>query len=186
MNLTDGPKGGVTQLLRAIHFAAEQHRDHRRKGKTGAPYINHPITVAEQLSRAGEQDNIDLLMAAVLHDVIEDTETTQEEMEALFGKSVTAIVMEVTDDKSLDEKERKRLVVQQIAGKSREARLLKLSDMIANIYDVIHHPPNWSRDRKHRYFDWCEQVAREIEGIHPALERQFRILIGDGRRKLGG
>ncbi|MCZ6841923.1 MAG: HD domain-containing protein, partial [SAR324 cluster bacterium] len=75
----------TTELLRAISFAAEKHRDHRRKGAIAAPYINHPITVAQQLAEAGCEHDTDLLMAAVLHDVIEDTDSTEEELQALFG-----------------------------------------------------------------------------------------------------
>lgn len=177
-------KGGVTRLLRAIRFASEQHRDHRRKGVTAAPYINHPIAVAEQLARAGFGEDTDLLMAAVLHDVVEDTVATEQDLAELFGEGVTGIVMEVTDDKRLEEKERKRQAVRTIAGKSRKAQLLKLSDLIANVYDVIHTPPNWSRGRKERYLDWCEQVAGEMGGVHPVMERHLSKLLVEGRKKV--
>lgn len=184
MNGADG-KGDVTRLLRAVRFASEKHRDHRRKGRTAAPYINHPIAVAEQLARAGHEQNTDLLMAAVLHDVVEDTETTSAELETLFGGAVAKIVMEVTDDKSLHEKDRKRLAVESISAKSADARVLKLSDLIANVHDVIHQPPNWSRDRKKRYFDWCEKVAGKMAGIHPVMERHLSKLLVEGRRAVG-
>jgi guanosine-3',5'-bis(diphosphate) 3'-pyrophosphohydrolase len=177
--------GGATRdLLRAVGFAAEKHRDHRRKGETAAPYINHPIAVAVQLAEAGMEKETDLLMAAILHDVVEDTETTFEELKEEFGANVAGIVMEVTDDKSLQEKERKRIAVETIGKKSEAARLLKLSDLIANVYDVIHHPPHWSADRKRRYFDWSESVAGAIRGIHPGLERQLGELLVQGRRQL--
>ena len=175
----------TTDLLRAVRFAAEKHRDHRRKGEIAAPYINHPIAVAVQLAEGGFEGETKLLMAAVLHDVIEDTQTTAGELRSLFGQQVAAIVMEVTDDKSLDEKARKRHVVETIARKSREARLLKLSDLIANVYDVIHHPPNWSRDRKHRYLDWSERVVAAIRGIDAGLESKFDQLLIEGRRMVG-
>ncbi|MCZ6533731.1 MAG: HD domain-containing protein [SAR324 cluster bacterium] len=178
-------EGRTTELLRAISFAAEKHRDHRRKGAIAAPYINHPITVAQQLAEAGCEHDTDLLMAAVLHDVIEDTDSTEEELQALFGTRVAGIVMEVTDDKALRSSERKALVVKHIAGKSREARLLKLSDLIANVYDVIHHPPNWQPERKRNYFDWGERVVNAMRGIHPALERRFAELLDEARRGLG-
>lgn len=178
-------RGEATALLHAVRFAAEKHRDHRRKGETAAPYINHPIAVAQQLAEAGMEDNTELLMAAVLHDVVEDTETTYEEVRRLFGERVASIVREVTDDKSQSEKERKKHTVKHIAGKSEEARLLKLSDLIANVYDVIHHPPNWSDDRKGRYFDWSEEVAGAMRGVHPAMEKRLRELLAEGRHTLG-
>ncbi len=173
------------QLLRAVRFAAEKHRDHRRKGETAAPYINHPIAVAMQLAEAEFEANTELLIAAILHDVVEDTETTFGEVRSRFGQRVASIVAEVTDDKTLDEKTRKRRVVETIARKSREAHLLKLSDLIANVYDVIHYPPNWSRDRKQRYFDWSERVAAAIRGVHAGLESRLDELLAEGRSKVG-
>ena len=173
------------RLLEAMYFAAEQHRDHRRKGQTAAPYINHPILVATQLARAGFGADEELLMAALLHDVIEDTETTRAELAQKFGETVAGVVMEVSDDKSLPEQERKLVAVSTIAAKSRRAQLLKLSDLIANISDVIHHPPNWNGGRKHRYFDWAENVVRQISGVHPPLEVEFMHLLEDGRKQVG-
>lgn len=177
-------KGDMTALLHALRFAAEKHRDHRRKGEIAAPYINHPIAVVQQLAEAGLEHNTELLMAAVLHDVVEDTETTFEEVRRLFGARVASIVNEVTDDKSLSEGERKKRTVKHIAGKSEEARLLKLSDLIANVYDVTHQPPDWSGDRKGRYFDWSEQVAGAMRGIHPGLEKRLGELLVEGRHNL--
>ena len=180
-------KDGTSQtarLLHAIRFAAEQHRDHRRKGEIGAPYINHPIAVAEQLARAGLDHHTDLLIAAVLHDVIEDTETEPEEMEAEFGTVVTNYVMEVSDDQSLEARDRKRIVVEKIGNKSLEARLIKLSDLIANVHDVVHHPPDWEEKRKGWYFDWCQAVVDEIRGTHPVLEAEFDQLIVEARKSL--
>jgi len=174
------------RLLEAIYFAAEQHRDHRRKGQTAAPYINHPILVATQLARAGFGGDEELLIAAVLHDVIEDTETTPAELAHKFGETVTGVVLEVSDDKSLPEQERKLLAVSTIAAKSRRAQLLKLSDLIANISDVIHQPPNWNAGRKHRYFDWAENVLRQLAGVHPPLETRLTQLLAEGRRQVGG
>ena len=176
--------GDMTALLQAVGFAAEKHRDHRRKGETAAPYINHPSAVARQLAEAGLEHNTDLLMAAVLHDVVEDTETTFEEVRSLFGQRVASIVAEVTDDKSLTQDERKRRTVDAIAGKSEEARLLKISDLIANVYDVIHHPPDWSDNRKGRYFDWGESVVNAVRGVHPDLERRLDELLAEGRSSL--
>jgi guanosine-3',5'-bis(diphosphate) 3'-pyrophosphohydrolase len=168
-------------LLRAIRFAAERHRDDRRKGTVAAPYINHPIAVAEQLAAAGCGEDTELLMAAVLHDVVEDTDVTPEALAAAFGPRVAGIVAEVTDDTAQPRRERREHVVRTIAGRSREARLVKLSDLIANVYDVIHAPPPWSDERKQEYLDWCEAVARELRGTHPPLERRLADLLNEAR-----
>ncbi|MEE8434701.1 MAG: HD domain-containing protein [bacterium] len=176
----------VSGLLQALRFAAEKHRDHRRKGATAAPYINHPITVAEQLAAFGLGSDMELLMAAILHDVVEDTDTTEAELVEVFGKRVARIVMEVTDDNTLRRTERKKLVVSKISGKSREARLLKLSDLIANIGDMIHHPPHWTDDRKREYLDWGEAVVNRLRGTHEGLEARFDALLQEGRGILNG
>ena len=178
-------KDNAARLLEAVRFAAEQHRDDRRKGSTGAPYINHPITVAEQLAAAGLGDDTELLMAAVLHDVVEDTGATGEQLERLFGARVAATVLEVSDDKSLEKGERKRLTVETLGQKSDSARLIKLSDLIANVYDVIHHPPPWTRGRKLDYLTWAHRCLGAMQGTHPDLERRLQDLIADGRERLG-
>lgn len=172
------------RLLRAIRYAAEQHRSDRRKGPNGAPYINHPITVAEQLAAAGLGEDTELLMAAVLHDVVEDTGATAEDLQAAFGQRVTSIVLEVSDNKALEKGERKRVAVETIGGKSLAARLIKLSDLISNVYDVIHHPPPWSQERKLGYLDWAEQVTQAMSGTHADLEARLLSQIAMGRRVL--
>jgi guanosine-3',5'-bis(diphosphate) 3'-pyrophosphohydrolase len=178
-------KDNAARLLAAVRFAAEQHRDDRRKGSTGAPYINHPITVAEQLAAAGLGDDTELLMAAVLHDVVEDTGATGAQLERLFGARVAATVLEVSDDKSLEKGERKRLAVETIGHKSESARLIKLSDLMANVHDVIHHPPPWTRHRKLDYLTWAQRCLEAMRGTHPDLERRLHDLIADGRERLG-
>ena len=178
-------KGPTARLFDALRFAAEKHRDGRRKGPIAAPYINHPITVAEQLAGAGLEGDADLLIAALLHDVVEDTDTPAEELRRRFGDRVAEIVLELTDDKELDWRERKRLVVQSIARKSREAQLIKLSDLIANVSDLIHHPPNWQEERKRGYLLWAETVVGAMRGVQPDLERRFNDLLRDARRSVG-
>ena len=169
------------RLLEAIRFASEKHRDHRRKGNTAAPYINHPIAVADQLAANGCAGDTGLLMAALLHDVVEDTDTTHEELVETFGERVAGIVREVTDDKSLNRRDIKEAAVRTIAGKSREARLLKLSDLIANVTDLIHHPPDWSVERKRAYIGWAETVVAGLQGTHAELEAHFAQLAMEGR-----
>ena len=99
------------EILHAVHFAADKHRDQRRKGVEASPYINHPIQVAELIARVGDVDDVTVLIAAVLHDTVEDTETTFEELEEVFGPKVRDLVAEVTDDKSLPKAKRKKLQI---------------------------------------------------------------------------
>jgi guanosine-3',5'-bis(diphosphate) 3'-pyrophosphohydrolase len=177
--------GQTARLFEALRFAAEKHRDGRRKGDIAAPYINHPITVAEQLAAAGLEQDTDLLIAALLHDVLEDTQTSAEELRQRFGERVAGIVLELTDDKGLDWRERKRLVVESIGAKSRAAQLIKLSDLTANVTDLIHHPPNWSIERKRGYLAWAERVVGAMRGVQPNLERRFADLLREAYRQVG-
>jgi len=164
----------MQQLVAALAFAAHKHRDQRRKDANASPYINHPIALAQLLVNEGGIDDERVLTAAVLHDTVEDTETTPAELEKLFGRQVMAIVLEVTDDKTLLKHERKRLQIEHAAGLTREAKLVKLADKICNLRDMAHHPPaGWSRERRLEYFDWAKAVVDNLRGVHPGLERLF-------------
>jgi guanosine-3',5'-bis(diphosphate) 3'-pyrophosphohydrolase len=161
-------------LFRALEFAARKHRDQRRKGEGAAPYINHPIAVAAVLAGTGGVDAHVTLAAAVLHDTVEDTETTLEELEGEFGVEVRDVVEEVTDDKELTKAERKRLQVEHAPSASRRAKELKLGDKICNIRDLVHAPPgDWTLDRKVEYLDWTEQVVAGCRGTSAALEELY-------------
>ena len=163
-------------LLGALAFAAHKHRDQRRKGSMAPPYINHPIAVAQVLASEGGIDDPVVLMAAILHDTIEDTETTAEELRDAFGEAVTAIVLEVTDDKSLKKEERKALQIAHAAGRSQAARLVKLADKISNLRDIAHDPPgNWPLQRQQEYFDWAKAVVDQLRGTHAGLEAAFDV-----------
>lgn len=161
-------------LLKALAFAAEKHRDQRRKDVCASPYINHPIALANILVNEGGVLDIDVICAALLHDTIEDTETSPDELEAEFGEKIRAIVMDVTDDKQLSKQARKRLQVEHAALASPAAKLVKLADKIANLRDIIHNPPaDWSIKRKQEYFDWAKEVVDQIRGTHAVLEQLF-------------
>jgi GTP diphosphokinase / guanosine-3',5'-bis(diphosphate) 3'-diphosphatase len=161
-------------LISAIAFAAEKHRNQRRKDAEASPYINHPIALADVLANEGHVTDTNVLCAAILHDTIEDTETTAVELEARFGPKIASIVLEVTDDKSLDKQVRKQLQVEHAAHASPEARLVKLADKICNLRDILSSPPaGWAAERKREYFDWAAQVIGNIRGTHPALEATF-------------
>ena len=168
---TDGD--GISRILRAASFAAERHRDQRRKGKEASPYINHPLALASLLAGCGERDPA-LLMAALLHDTVEDTATTCGELERAFGAEVAAIVAEVTDDKAKPRDERKRLQIEHAAHLSRRAKLVKLADKICNLRDMTSSPPaGWSLERRREYFDWAKAVVDAMRGAHPELEARF-------------
>ena len=168
-------KADQTKLfVDAVAFAAYKHRRQRRKDLEASPYINHPIALARVLSVEAGLSDPALLAAAVLHDTIEDTETTLEELKERFGATVAAVVMEVTDDKTLPKAERKRLQIEHAAGISRRAKLVKLADKICNVRDVADSPPHeWPLERRREYFDWAKAVVERMRGTHRKLERLF-------------
>ena len=159
--------------MRAAAFAAERHRDQRRKGPDSSPYINHPLALASLLSEYGERDPI-ILAAALLHDTVEDTGTTLAEIEQAFGRAVAGIVGEVTDDKSLPKAERKRLQIEHAAHLTAPAKVVKLADKIYNLRDMHTSPPvGWSLERRREYFDWAKEVVDRLRGTHAHLEQLF-------------
>lgn len=161
-------------LLRALAFAAHKHRDQRRKDAGASPYINHPIAVAEVLVEEGGVTDAAVLAAALLHDTLEDTDTSLAELRECFGERVASIVLEVSDDTSLPKAERKRLQVAGAAALSPEARLVKLADKICNLRDMADRPPaHWDLARRQDYFDWARQVIDGLRGSHARLEAVF-------------
>jgi len=167
-------KSDLTLLLKALAFAAHKHRDQRRKDPEASPYINHPIALANVLVNEGGVDDTEVLCAALLHDTVEDTDTTHEELVNAFGSRIARIVAEVTDDKKLPKAERKRLQVEHAATLSREAKLVKLADKISNLRDVAERAPaNWDLARRREYFDWAKRVVDGLRGAHPRLEAAF-------------
>jgi guanosine-3',5'-bis(diphosphate) 3'-pyrophosphohydrolase len=175
----------VVVLLRALHFAADKHRDHRRKGEEASPYINHLIEVAELLAREGDVTDLITLQAAILHDTLEDTQTTAEELEVLFGLEVRRVVEELTDDKRLPKAERKRLQVEHAPGLSARAKVIKLADKVSNILGIIQTPPaGWSLERRREYLNWSDQVVAGCRDANPTLEKLYAKTVGEGRRVL--
>ncbi|MEW6691097.1 MAG: HD domain-containing protein, partial [Pseudomonadota bacterium] len=153
------PDSELALLFKALAFAAHKHRDQRRKDAEASPYINHPIALAEVLAREGGVGDLEVLAAALLHDTIEDTATTGDELRAQFGERIARLVEEVTDDKSLEKAARKRLQVEHAARLSAGAKLIKLADKICNLRDVAERPPaKWDLARRREYFDWAKRV----------------------------
>jgi GTP diphosphokinase / guanosine-3',5'-bis(diphosphate) 3'-diphosphatase len=152
-------------LLKALAFAAHKHRDQRRKDAAASPYINHPIALADVLVNEGGVTDVEVLCAALLHDTVEDTDTTHEELANAFGSRIARIVAEVTDDKTLAKSERKRLQVEHAAHLSPEAKRVKLADKICNLRDVAERPPpDWNLARRREYFDWAKRVVDQLRG----------------------
>ena len=169
-----GEATGLPLILKALEFAALKHRDQRRKDALASPYINHPIALANVLTREGGVSDPVVMAAALLHDTVEDTQTTPAELREVFGDRIAGIVEEVTDDKNLPKAERKRLQVERAAHISREAKLVKLADKICNVRDVANQPPaKWDLTRRREYFEWAKAVVDRMRGSHPELERKF-------------
>ena len=165
-------------FVKAVAFAADKHRTQRRKDADASPYINHPIALANVLANEGGVTDVVVLSAAVLHDTIEDTNTTAEELTAIFGAKITATVLDVTDDKSLDKHDRKQRQIEHAPHISKEAKLVKLADKICNLRDILVSPPaDWSPERKQGYFDWAAKVVAGVRGVHPELEAVFDGLL---------
>ena len=168
------PHQTLNLILDALAFAAEKHRDQRRKNAEASPYINHPIAVAHILVNEGGISDPVVICAALLHDTIEDTETQPEEIGRRFGREIRHIVLEVTDDKELPRAERKRLQVEHSSELSHAAKLVKLADKICNVTDMAEAPPvGWSLERKREYFDWAKSVVDGLRGVNPRLEEAF-------------
>ncbi|HVZ46906.1 MAG TPA: HD domain-containing protein [Ramlibacter sp.] len=162
------------RLLLAIEFAAGRHRHQRRKDAEASPYINHPIALAALLAETGGVDDLVTLQAAILHDTLEDTETTYDELFHLFGKEVADVVLEVTDDKTLEPAMRKHLQVEHAPHKSERAALVKLADKTCNLRDIVTSAPaGWSLERQREYFDWAKRVVDGLPKVNAAMESAF-------------
>jgi guanosine-3',5'-bis(diphosphate) 3'-pyrophosphohydrolase len=165
----------VGLIIKAARFAAERHRNQRRKDLEASPYINHPIALADVLANEGGVTDPVVLCAALLHDTIEDTETTADEIREAFGEEIESVVLEVTDDKSIKDKaRRKELQVEHATQASFRAKLVKRADKICNLRDIAASPPSdWSKQRKAEYFDWAARVIAGLRGTHIGLEAAF-------------
>ena len=175
----------INKLVEAASFAAQRHTGHHRKGDKQEPYINHPLEVANLLANIGGVNDIDVLIAAILHDTVEDVGVKEQDIVERFGERVAGFVMEVTDDKSLPKEERKRLQVEHAPHLSSEAKQIKLGDKISNIKDVTENPPsNWDLDRRRKYIDWGEAVAKGLRGTNSGLEQRFDEVVRLARSRL--
>ena len=168
------PMNDVARLIDAMNFSAHKHRDQRRKDADASPYINHPIAVTAVLAIEAGITDLVTLQAAILHDTIEDTQTTFDELVERFGKDVADVVMEVTDDKSLAKEVRKELQVAHAADRSLRAAMLKLADKTCNLRDISNSPPaDWPLERKQAYFEWAKRVVDALPVGNGPLRTAF-------------
>jgi (p)ppGpp synthase/HD superfamily hydrolase len=185
MNPSDTTKEIPSSLLAALKFAAHKHSRQRRKDLEATPYINHPIEVAEVLSRIGGITDLPTLQAAILHDTIEDTETSPQELQHYFGQEICLLVQEVTDDKSLPKQERKRLQVEHARNLSAAGKLIKIADKICNVSEITAtQPAEWPLQRKLEYLDWAERVVSGCRGCSLELAQHFDAVLKKGRDAL--
>jgi len=165
-------QGQIQLILRASAFAAEHHGGQYRKGKKALPYITHPLEVARILSEEGGIEDVAVLATAILHDTIEDTSASREDISVRFGDRICGMVLELTDDKHLEKDVRKRMQVVNARGKSPGAAAVKLADKIANVRDITNSPPDWPEERKADYIAWANEVVDAL----PPGNKQLRAV----------
>ncbi len=172
-------------LLNAVIFATKKHQGQKRKGKNQDPYIFHPLNVAKVIMEIGHIVDQDIVIAAVLHDTLEDTTATIKELTKYFGLKVTDIVAEVSDDKSLDKNERKQRQVRHAPSLTYGARVVKLGDKLVNCRDILSSPPaGWSKRRMQEYIQWAFDVIEQIRGTNNYLEAAFDTLVIEAEEQL--
>lgn len=178
-------EASLTKIFAALRFAAEKHTRQRRKGDGQTPYINHPVGVLELLWRVGGVRDPEVLAASLLHDAVEDTDATLDEIGEAFGPEVRALVAEITDDKHLPKAERKRLQIERAPALSPGAKLIRLADKSLNVYDVAYAPPaGWPYERRAEYLKWAERVVAGVRGCNAALEEHYDAVLRDAWAKL--
>lgn len=161
-------------VLRAADAAARWHVHQRRKGSAQEPYINHLLEVASLVAEATHGKDPELVIAALLHDAVEDQEVPYELIVREFGKKVADLVQEVSDDKSLAKEDRKERQVKDASKKSEGAKFIKLADKTSNLRAITYSPaPTWSVKRRLDYIDWAKKVVAGLRGTSPWLEQQF-------------
>ena len=174
----------LSLFFEALQLAAEKHKYQRRSGYDRLPYINHLLKVADALRRIGGETDPDLLIAALLHDIVEDTDVTEEDLGRQFGSRVARTVAELTDDMRLPHAERKRLQVQAAPSLSTDARKIRIADKACNILDILAYPIDWSLEKKQAYVTNAMEIVDQIRGSSPRLESWFDETVAKARQQL--
>ncbi len=164
----------IARLSHAAHWAARAHKDQQRKGIDAEPYVNHLLEVAELVAHADEPGAIEVVIAALLHDTVEDVGVTEAQLVAEFGPRVAELVMYVTDDKTLSKDRRKAAQIEHAPGLPHDAKLIKLADKTSNLRALVRTPPvGWTEARLLDYVDWAAAVVEACGPVDPGLERVF-------------
>lgn len=170
----DAARSSIARLSHAAHWAAKAHKDQQRKGIDAEPYVNHLLEVAELVANAERPGDIEVVIAALLHDTIEDVDVTEADIVAAFGARVARLVLFVTDDKGQCKETRKRLQIEHAPGLPRDAKLIKLADKTSNLRALVRTPPTgWTRERLADYVVWAAAVVEACGPVDPGLERVF-------------
>lgn len=175
----------IAKIIQAASFATIRHRNQKRKNSIKSPYIEHPMQVAEILTQIGLVEDADVIIGALLHDTVEDTGTTIEEIAIRFGVRVASLVAELSDDKSLPKPVRKQLQIDNSKHKSLGAKQIGICDKICNIRDLAYSPPtDWSVERMREYIDWSDKVVEGYKGCNAALEGYYYQVVTQTRLAL--
>jgi (p)ppGpp synthase/HD superfamily hydrolase len=175
----------MVRILKGIEFSAEKHKSQTRKNSQKSPYIIHPIGVAHHLMIVGNVRDADILIGALLHDTVEDTNASFEEIQAKFGLTVEGLVRETTDDKSLPKAVRKQLQIEHASHKSPGAAMIKLADKFYNLTDMTRETPTgedgepWTQERIDTYFAWAKQVIDALPPVNTELKAAVDQLIAE-------
>lgn len=175
----------ISSLMSAIVFSARKHKNQRRKGSGNIPYVNHPLEVANLIAQTVGATNIALLAAAVLHDTLEDTRTTPDEIDQQFGKEVMVLVLEVSDDMSQPKFIRKSKQIETAGSLSDEAKIIRIADKTCNILDMLKTKYHWGNSQKREYMRWAKDVVKNCEGVNKKLEGEFENALYCAQEILG-
>lgn len=178
------PNDLLAKVMDAAVYAATKHQYQRRAGYDKLPYMNHLLKVTEALIRIGEERDEALLLAAVLHDVLEDTDATYEELARRFGQEAADIVLELTDDMAIPYMERKWLQVERARQLSKKARMIRIVDKSTNIRDILSYPLDWPLEKKKNYLDNSIQVVSRIRGANLRLDTWFDETVDWAKKRL--
>ena len=170
----------IVRVMKAADFAARKHTEQKRKGDASEPYVNHLVGVALLVAEATDGEP-DAVVAALLHDVVEDQNVKIDEIAGMFGSEVASLVAEVTDDKRLAKQVRKDMQIETAPHKSDIASLIKLADKTSNLRALADSPPDWPIEQKREYVRWARAVVSGLPNKPPALLALFGTRPG-GRR----